>query len=140
VTSDARFVLDTGVLVSALLLPLSVPRQAVDRAFSRGMVLVSAATIHELDEVLRRPKFNRYLGEKERLLFLAAFIRDATVVDVTENLTGCRDTKDNKFLELAVDGHATCIVSGDHDLLVLNPFREIPILTPQEFVSPRRMP
>jgi uncharacterized protein len=140
VTSDSRFVLDTGVLVRALLLPLSVPRQAVDLAFVHGIIMVSAATIDELNEVLRRPKFNRYLGEEERLLFLSAFIRDATVVDVTENITACRDAKDNKFLELAVAGDATCIVTGDHDLLVLSPFRGIPILSPQEFVSMRRVP
>ena len=134
-TSDARFVLDTGVLVSAILLPRSVPRQAVDLAFAQGIVLASADTIDELDGVLRRPKFNHYLREAERLLFLAAFVRDANVVDVTEKLTECRDPKDNKFLELAVSGNATCIVSGDGDLLVLNPFRGVRILTPQEFIS-----
>jgi putative PIN family toxin of toxin-antitoxin system len=134
-TSDSRIVLDTGVLVSAVLLPRSVPRQAVDLAFARGIVLASADTIDELDEVLRRPKFSRYLREVERLLFLAAFIRDAKVVDVTEKRTECRDPKDNKFLELAVSGNATCIVSGDSDLIVLNPFRGVVILTPQEFVS-----
>lgn len=134
-TSDARFVLVTGVLVSAILLPRSVPRQAVDLAFAQGIVLASADTIDELDGVLRRPKFNHYLREAERLLFLAAFVRDANVVDVTEKLTECRDPKDNKFLELAVSGNATCIVSGDGDLLVLNPFRGVRILTPQEFIS-----
>lgn len=134
-TSDARYVLDTGVIVSAVLLPRSVPRRAVDLAFARGIVLASADTIGELDEVLRRPKFNRYLREEERLLFLAAFIRDAKVVEVTERLTACRDPKDDKFLELAVSGNATCIVSGDDDLLVLNPFRGVAILTPQEFIS-----
>jgi hypothetical protein len=57
------------------------------------------------------------------------------VVNVTEKLTECRDPKDNKFLELAVSGKATCIVSGDSDLLVLNPFRGVAIMTPPEFVS-----
>jgi uncharacterized protein len=135
--SDPHFVLDTGVIVSAVLLPRSVPRQAVDLAFARGIVLASAETIDELDEVLRRPQFNRYLREEERLLFLAAFIRDATVVDVTERVTECRDPKDNKFLELAVSGNAASIVSGDDDLLVLNPFRGVAILTPHEFISAR---
>lgn len=134
-TSDPRFVLDTGVIVSAVLLPRSVPRQAMDLAFARGDVLASTETIDELDEVLRRPKFNRYLQEAERLLFLAAFIRDAKVVQVTERLTECRDPKDDKFLELAASANATCIVSGDDDLLVLNPFRGVAILTPQEFIS-----
>jgi len=133
-TNDPRFVLDTGVIVSAVLLPNSVPRQAVDFAFARGIVLASAETIDELDGVLRRPKFNRYLHEKERLMFLEAFIRDAKVVEVTEKLIECRDPKDDKFLELAVTGNATCLVSSDDDLLVLNPFRGLAILTPQEFL------
>lgn len=134
-TSEPRYVLDTGVIVSAVLLPRSVPRQAMDLAFARGRVLASAETIDELDEVLRRPKFIRYLQEPERLLFLVAFMRDAKVVEVTDRVTECRDPKDDKFLELAVSGNASCIMSGDHDLLVLNPFRGVAILTPQEFIS-----
>jgi len=47
----------------------------------------------------------------------------------------CRDPKDNKFLELAVAGEATHIVTGDSDLLVLNPFRDIAVLTPSEFLA-----
>jgi len=135
VRSDARYVLDTGVLVSALLLPRSVPRQAVDRAFADGIVLASVATIDELDDVLRRPKFDRYVQEDERLRFLARFIRDTSLIAVTDIVSECRDAKDNKFLELALSGKGTCIVSGDSDLLVLHPFRGISIVTPQEFMS-----
>jgi len=66
-TSDSRIVLDTSVLVSAVLLPRSVvPRQAVDLALAQGIVLASADTIDELDEVLRHPKFNRHLREAQR--------------------------------------------------------------------------
>jgi len=64
-TSNSRFVLDTGVLISALLLPQSIPRQAVDLAFTQGIVLASADVVDELDEVLRRPRFDRYLREDE---------------------------------------------------------------------------
>src|SRR5208337_3333818 len=63
--------------------------------------------------------------EEERLLFLAAFIRAAKVVDVTSKVTECIDPKDNKFLELAVSGKATCVVSGDSGLLVLNAFQGV---------------
>jgi putative PIN family toxin of toxin-antitoxin system len=135
VTTEARFVLDTNVIVSALLLPRSVPRQAFDLAFVHGTVLVSVATIDELDDILRRGKFDRYVLEDERLRFLSAFIRDTMLVDVTVAVAECRDAKDNKFLEFAVSGNATCIVSGDNDLLELCPFRGIPIVTPQDFVS-----
>lgn len=134
-TSSERFVLDTNVVVSAVLLPRSVPRQAFDLAFIRGIVLVSESMLDELDDVLRRPRFERYVSEDERLQFLTNFIRDTTVAEVTEVITDSRDPKDNKFLELAVSGNATCIISGDADLLVLHPFRGIPIVTPQEFVS-----
>jgi uncharacterized protein len=135
VTSSERSVLDTNVVVSAVLLPRSVPRQAFDLAFVRGVVLVSDSTLTELNNVLRRPRFDRYVSEDERLRFLAKFIRDAAVVEVTEVITDCRDSKDNKFLELAVSGSATCIISGDADLLVLHPFRSMPIMTPQEFIT-----
>jgi len=53
----------------------------------------------------------------------------------TEIITDCRDPKDNKFLELAVEANASCIVTGDKDLLVLDPFRGIPILTAADFLK-----
>ncbi len=133
-TSCERFVLDTNVVVSALLSPRSVPRQAFNLAFRQGIVLVSEATFDELDEVLRRSRFERYVAEAERRQFIANFIQDATVVEVTMMITECRDAKDNKFLELAVSGGATRIITGDADLLALHPFRGIAIVTPQQFL------
>jgi putative PIN family toxin of toxin-antitoxin system len=133
--SELRTVVDTGVAVSAVLLPRSVPRRAFDSALTRGRLLVSAATVVELDEVFRRHRFNRYVPEEKRLEFLAALVREAEVVEVTEEITERRDPKDNKFLELAVSGKATHIISGDADLLVLHPFRGIAVLTPQDFLT-----
>lgn len=130
-----RFVIDTNVVISAVLAPRSVPRQAFDLAFAQGTVLASDATLAELDDVLRRPRFERYVPEAARLQFLAKLIRDVTVVEVTAVITDCRDPKDNKFLELAVSGGSAIIISGDADLLVLHPFKDISILTPQAFVS-----
>jgi hypothetical protein len=132
--SETRTVIDTGVAVSAVLLPRSVPRQAFDAA-AGGKLLVSEATIAELDEVLRRPKFDKYVPEEKRLEFLAALVRVAELVKVAEVVTACRDAKDDKFLELAVSGRASHIVSGDDDLLVLHPFRGIAVVTPQAFLA-----
>jgi putative PIN family toxin of toxin-antitoxin system len=126
-----RSVVDTSVAVSAVLLPRSVPRQAFDRANEQGRLLISAATIAELDEVLGRPRFDKYVPEQKRLEFLAALIREAELIDVTDVVTDCRDPKDNKFLELAVSGKADRIITGDEDLLVLHPFRGIFVLTPR---------
>jgi len=129
-----RLVVDTSVVVSALLLPRSLPRQAFDAAVSRGKLLVSESTAAELDNVLRRPKFNRYVSEEKRLEFFAALVREAEEVEVKEVIAECRDPKDDKFLELAVSGNASHILSGDADLLVLHPFRGIAILTPHAFL------
>lgn len=133
--TDLRFVLDTNVIVSALLLKQSVARQAFDKALQQGKLLLSQATIEELNEVLGRKGFDKYVLEDERMEFLTALVREATLVEVVETVTECRDPKDDNFLELAVSGKATCIVSGDDDLLVLHPFRSIPVLTPRQFLD-----
>ena len=133
-----RVVCDTGVVVSALLLPGSVSRQALDVARRRGVLLVSIATLEELDDVLRRPKFDDYVGEDKRLEFLAAYVRESETVGVSTRIRECRDATDDKFLELAIDGTATHILTGDPDLLVLSPFRGLPILPPRQFLIAAR--
>ena len=133
--TEPHFVFDTNALVSALLLKNSVSRQAFDEALKAGKILISSATIVELNDVLKREKFEKYITEEERVQFLTAFVREAKLVEVTETVTDCRDPKDNKFLELAVSGNAVCIVSGDKDLLDLQPFRGIPIVPPREFLD-----
>jgi putative PIN family toxin of toxin-antitoxin system len=133
--NETRIVIDTSVAVSAVLLPRSVPRQAFDAAAARGKLLVSETTVAELDEVLRRRKFNKYIPEEKRLEFLAALVQEAEQVEVTEVITACRDAKDNKFLELAVSGRASHVLSSDGDLLTLHPFRGIAVITPQAFLA-----
>lgn len=133
--TDLRFVFDTSAIVSAVLLKQSVVRQAFDKAVDQGKLLVSQATVEEINEVLRRKGFDKYVLEEERIEFVTALVREATLVEVTVTTTECRDPKDNKFLELAVSGKAACIVSGDDDLLSLHPFRGIPILTPRQFLD-----
>ena len=130
-----RFVFDTSAVISAVLLKQSVSRCAFDKALDEGELLLSVETIDELDRVLKREGFDRYVTEQERLEFLAVLLREATLIQVDVHVGACRDPKDNKFLELAVSGQADCIVSGDQDLLVLHPFRGVPIVTPRGFVD-----
>jgi putative PIN family toxin of toxin-antitoxin system len=129
-----KFVFDTNTIVSALLLPDSKPRQALDRAQDRGKILISMPALLELNEVIARKKFDKYVSEEKRKEFLAALVKQAEFLEVNEKITDCRDAKDNKFLELAVCGQADCIISGDGDLLVLHPFRGILILQPGAFL------
>ncbi len=132
---NPRFVFDTSAIISAALLKRSVSRQAFDKALSEGELLLSAETIDELNQVLGRADFARYVTEDERMEFLAVLLREATLVEITTHVGECRDPRDNKFLELAVSGEAVCIVSGDQDLLVLHPFRGISIVTPHDFLD-----
>jgi uncharacterized protein len=130
-----RYVFDTGVLVSAALFKESTPGQALRVAVRGGAILLSPAAANELQEVLIRPKFDDYVRLTTRKRFLAALLRQATIVDTTESLHVCRDPKDDKFLELAVSGRAAFLVTGDSDLLILNPFQETRIVTPAEFLA-----
>ena len=130
-----RCVFDTSVIVSALLLLDSKPRQALDLALQKGKVLLSFPVLAELYEVLGRKRLRRYFDEEDVRIFLAALTREAQWVDVDVQIAACRDSKDNKFLELAVSGHATHIVTGDSDLLALDPFQGIQILPPHSFLE-----
>jgi putative PIN family toxin of toxin-antitoxin system len=132
--NKGRFVFDTNILVRAALLSDSTAGQAFRKARQLGEILASVPTAEELNEVLSRQKFDRYITREDRERFLAAFVRVAIVVEVSETITACRDSKDDKFLELAVSGEATCIVTGDDDLLELNPFRGMPILSAEQFL------
>lgn len=121
--------------MSALLSPESKPRLAVDKAQQGGKILLSFAALTELYEVLNRKQFRRYVDEEDIRRFLAALTREAHWVDVHIQISACRDPKDDKFLSLAVSGHATHIVTGDADLLTLHPFQGIQVLTPGAFLE-----
>ncbi|CAD5920818.1 putative protein MJ1680 [Planktothrix agardhii] len=130
-----RFVVDTNVLISALLFKNSIPFRAIELAEKQGIILYSEATLNELEQVLNRKKFNKYLSLEDRQVFLLKFISTSELVSITEKIAVCRDEKDNKFLELAVSSNANVIVTGDLDLLVLNPFQAVEIVTPDIFID-----
>lgn len=129
------YVFDTNVLVSAILAADSLPRKAFNFAYNNGVILLSKPVQDELNEVLRRPKFSKYISNEKRSIFLWSLFRQAVFITITEEIKECRDQQDNKFLELAVNGKADYIITGDNDLLVLNPFRGIFILTPKSFLD-----
>lgn len=135
-----RAVFNTNTLVSALLLPSSIPRQALDYAFDHGKVLTSLALLSELDRVLNYPKLAPYITPSERSQFLGKLTLEGTLTTITVQLTVVRDPKDNFVLELAVSGGAHVIVSGDNDLLTLGRYDSIPIRTPAQFLREPNQP
>jgi uncharacterized protein len=132
--SQQRLVLDANVIVSSVLSAQGNARQAFDLAIATGIVLMSNDTFAELSEVLLRPKFDRYSNRAKRETFLDELLGLVEFVEIVEQIDECRDPKDNKYLELAVSGKADSIVTGDEDLLVLHPFRQIPIVRIQTFL------
>jgi uncharacterized protein len=133
--TNPYFVVDTNLIVSTMLFSQSLPAQALAHILKIGKLLQSNETASELTTVVGRSKFNKYVPLEKRLFFLNDLLAHAQFVVVTSEITVCRDPKDNKFLDLAVDGLATCIVSGDQDLLVLHPFEKISILTASDFLA-----
>lgn len=130
-----RGVFDNNVLISAALLSDSVPHRAFDKLLDNGKFLISVPVMLELAEVLSRAKFDKYITQNERMRFMVNFLKVAEMVEITETITICRDPKDDKLLELATSGKADFLVTGDNDLLVLNPFRGIEIITPRDFLE-----
>jgi uncharacterized protein len=130
-----KFVLDTNIIVSALIFKNSQPRQALDKARHSGIILMSQPVWQEIQEVLARPKFERYITSTEKDLFLIGLAKSVKFVEIEKSIIACRDAKDDKFLELAVNGNATLIISGDRDLLALHPFESISIVTVRYFLE-----
>ena len=135
-----RVVLDTSTLVSAALRVGSVPYQALMKALSAWDVCASAETLAELEQVLDREKFDRYLDRGSRQEFVALMRRNvhlfaAPKADLMSVEPACRYSRDNQFLALALVAEADVVVSSDDDLLVLHPWRGIPVVTPAEFLS-----
>jgi len=129
-----RLVVDTNVFVSAALKGSSWPGAVIRWLDRFGGLLKSTVTEAQVIDVLQRPHFASklppfYLGDVRRILAAAE------LVAIVERVIECRDPTDDKFLELAINGHADVIVSGDRDLLVLNAFRGVAIVAPAAFVQ-----
>lgn len=135
-----RVVLDTSTLVSAALRIGSIPHKALLEAFRRWDVCASRETLAELDRVLDRSKFDRYLPRSSRRDFLALVRRRTHLfaveeADIQAVNPPCRDRADNKFLALALSAEVEVLVSSDEDLLILHPWHDMPIVTPSDFLA-----
>ena len=96
---------------------------------------MSDETSKEARDVLTRARFDRHATLEVREEFLRDLMLDVEMVPIIERVQACRDPEDDKILELAVNGNADYIVTGDDDLLVMNPFRGIVIVRPAEFLA-----
>ena len=129
-----RVVVDTNVLISAALRRHGAPRAALEAIRAAGgSLLFSDETIEELKTCIQRPKFDRYVSREDRALYVAQLEAVAEWVSIVGAKLGCRDPEDDKLLETALMGSASCIVTGDEDLLTMSPFQGIPLVRPADF-------
>jgi putative PIN family toxin of toxin-antitoxin system len=130
-----RVVIDTNVLISSLFLTTSMPARAVDKAVTNAQLVATTETLRELIEKVLSPKFDRYVRRERRDALLQRVASLVEIIDVLQPIRASRDPKDDKFLEAAANGRADVIVAGDKDLLDLNPFRGIAIVTPADYLA-----
>ncbi|PZW37638.1 putative PIN family toxin of toxin-antitoxin system, partial [Humitalea rosea] len=135
--ATARVVFDASSLVGALLKQGSVPERALELARLRDIICLSKPVEEEVRSVFARPRFRHYAARAE--LILAVLAAAAQVFDPGIAVTDCRDVKDNKYLELALAADAAAIVSSDQDLLVLNGWRGVAILSPADYLRRREI-
>jgi putative PIN family toxin of toxin-antitoxin system len=128
-------VFDASALVSAALKADSVPERALLRAQDADVFALSQAVDREITGVFERAKFARAIGYGRRQRILEILRDEAVWFEPATRITDCRDPKDDKYLELALAAGAEIIVSGDDDLLVLDPWRDVRILRPAAYLA-----
>ncbi len=134
-----RAVLDTNGLLSGLLSKNGPPGQIVDAWLDGRFTLVTSLyLVEEINHVLTYPRLVKRLrlSPEEQKAFLAALLTKAEVVPGHLRFPGAtRDPKDDSVIACAVEGTAAFIVSGDEDLLTLQSYAGIHIVTPSEFLK-----
>jgi len=129
-----RLVVDTSLWISFLLTESS---EKLDRLFRSGGItlLFSDELLDELIEVAQRPKFRKYFSAIDLQELLLHLQTSGELITVASQVQVCRDAKDNFLLNLALDGRATHILTGDGDLLALNPFEGISVLKITDYLT-----
>lgn len=135
-----RVVFDTNLYISFLLSKGNSPILQILEAWQKGqfVVLLSPEILKEVAQVLISEKIKKLtkLDNKEIKQFLKNIAQRAIVFEPHANYKIIQqDPADDKFLNLAIDGSAKYIVSGDQHLLKLNKFKKVCILNPKQFLS-----
>lgn len=127
-------VLDSGIWISALHFG-GTPQAALDSVFTHDTIAICDQIVTEVRAALVK-KFS--WSHAEVLAVLNDYTFDVIQVDITGSLHGiCRDPKDDMVLECAVKSGAEQILSGDLDLLSLESYRGISIITVRQFLNQR---
>ena len=132
-----RIVIDANVLISAAF--GGTPLDALSKAFSAGEVFLSPDVIKEIDGTIRRlsPK----LGEEKAEFLLKLWRKLASLCTILEPAGKgriCRDPKDDAYLHLCIAAEANFLITGDKDLLAVEPMRVAALPRRLRIVTPRQ--
>lgn len=128
-----RVVLDTSVIAIALLKPDGKSRRVFKAVLENHKPLLSIDQLAELETVLQKSKFEKFITLQDRFEILALLLDKGELVNVISKTSICRDESDNKFLNL--DGKADVIITRDPDLLILADEFSIQIVNPEQFLT-----
>ena len=127
-----RIVIDTNVLISGIIFG-GKPSKIIELLFGKKIsVFASPEMVDEYKRIYGE------LGEryaKRTHNALNEIINSMNILPSHSHIEACRDPDDNKFIECAIDNRCIYIVSGDKDLLVLEQYEDIGILTVSEFLE-----
>ena len=98
-------------------------------------LLFSRELLLELLDVIKRSKFKKFFSEEVTAQLLEIFDQYGKLIAIKSDLSLCRDKKDNFLLNLAVDGKADYLLTGDKDLLVLEKINKTLILSWSDFLK-----
>lgn len=129
-----KVILDTNLWISFL---ISGNFNEIDKLLEekRITLIFSDELLEEFIEVIQRPKFEKSFSRRDIQQLLNTFDQFGKLVPVTSTVAICRDEKDNFLLNLALDGKANFLVTGDKDLLVIEKIKKTRILTFRDFVD-----
>jgi len=129
--NNIRVVIDTNIWIGFLIgKALSGLSEALN---DRIRILFSEELFDELVEVLQRPKFKKYFSQNDIMELISLIHLITERIEIKERFEDCRDPKDNFLLDLCVSGNADYLITGDDDLLALNPFRGVEIINYRNF-------
>jgi uncharacterized protein len=128
-----RVVIDTNIWISALLSRYLRDLIQAILIEDRISILFSSALITEIESVVKRPKIKKYINENDASAFLDILVSRGELIEVRTEIKICRDPKDDFILALCKDGNADYLITGDKDLLILNPFEDTQIMTIADF-------
>jgi putative PIN family toxin of toxin-antitoxin system len=127
-----RVVIDTNIWIS-FLIGKALGGLSEALIAERITILFSEELFAELIEVLQRPKFKKYFSSTAIEELIALLYDKVEWIEITSHFEDCRDKKDNFLLDLSVYGRADYLVTGDEDLLILNPFHSVKIVSYRTF-------